>query len=67
MSTRVVPSIFKDAILLISGIKLLRSVGVSPGSAYGGTTIGFFAGNMAGVYGFDARDTLKAVQSATPE
>lgn len=63
MSQRAASSanLFKDAVMLLGGVKLLRAVGISPSSAYGGTAVGFFAGNMAGVYGFDARDTLKAL------
>ena len=58
------PNFFKDAILLIAGVKFMRGFGLQPTSVYGGTAVGFFAGNMAGVYGFDARETLKAIANA---
>lgn len=51
----------KDLVLLATGAKLLNKFGVTPGSFYGGTALGFCAGNMAGLYGFDARETLSAV------
>ena len=55
----------RDIFLLIAGARLLGKVGITPGSFYGGTALGFFGGNMAGVYGFDARETLSTVASAS--
>lgn len=57
--------LLRDVFLLFTGTKLLRTIGIQPTSFWGGSTIGFFAGNMAGVYGFDARQTLTEIEKAT--
>jgi len=53
---------FRDAMLLLVGAKALRAIGLKPVSFYGGATLGFCGGNMAGVYGFDARHFLTGVE-----
>lgn len=54
--------LIRDIALVVVGARALRAVGIKPSSFWGGTGLGFCAGQMSSVYGFDARKTLSVVE-----